>query len=657
MKKRLLSMLLALALLCACLRQFALPVNAATSGYCGDNLPWRFDEKTGKLTITGSGDMYNFNFDGPWESFQTKITSVSLPNGLTSIGDSAFTGCSSLTKVTIPNSVINIGDFAFSDCSSLTSITIPDSVTEIGWYAFSGCSSLEDISFPDSVKEIGDNPFSGTAYFDDENNWADGLLYVDFLLIGAKKSISAAHIRPGTKIIDAKVFEDCTALKSVSFPDSLICIKPLAFKGCSSLTSVVIPENVKSLVWGVFKDCKKLTVVTIQSKDCTFDEDNGEYSVIDYDYGKNELIIEFGETLGKPGRTVIRGYAGSTAEKYAKKYGYEFNVLPETTGFADVPAKAFYSKAVDWAMENGVTNGIDATHFGPEQGCTRGQVVTFLWRAAGCPEPTSKKNPFRDVKQGAFYYKAVLWAVDKGITKGTSTTTFSPNATCTRGQIVTFLYRFKGSSKAVTASNPFKDVSKTAFYYPAMLWAVEYGVTNGVSEQAFAPGDTCTRGQVVTFLYRASQNKPSPKFKKENYEIVIGDAAWDKALAAAKKKGGKLACFESQEEYRFVLELIGEKGKTENVYYSLGGRRDAKGKDYFWADENNKLYGKKLNGSGAWCAGCWEPGEPNLEWNSRQEDTLMMYYSTAEARWAWYDGSGTYRNPNRTYGYIIEYGG
>ncbi len=328
--------------------------------------------------------------------------------------------------------------------------------------------------------------------------------------------------------------------------------------------------------------------------------------------------------------------------------------------FSDVKnEKAFYYEPVYWAYnaEPQITNGIDKTHFGPDVGCTRGQVVTFLWRTAGCPEPKGAKNPFQDVKKGAFYYKAVLWAVDKGITKGTSATTFSPNDTCTRGQIVTFLYRFKGSSKAVTASNPFKDVSKTAFYYPAMLWAVEYGVTNGTSKTAFSPGATCTRGQVVTFLYRASQNKPSSKFKKENYEIVIGDAAWDKALAAAKKKGGKLACFESQEEYRFVLELIGEKGKTENVYYSLGGRRDAKGKDYFWADADNKLYGKALNGSGAWCAGCWEPGEPNLEWNGRQEDTVMMYYSAAEARWAWYDGSGTYRNPKRTYGYIIEYGG
>ncbi len=325
--------------------------------------------------------------------------------------------------------------------------------------------------------------------------------------------------------------------------------------------------------------------------------------------------------------------------------------------FKDMPAKGNWAHdAVDWAVDNDITNGTDKTHFSPLAGCTRAHVVTFLWRFAGCPEPTSKKNPFKDVKKGTFYYEAVLWAVQTGVTKGTSATTFSPNATCTRGQIVTFLYRFKDSPKA-SAKNPFKDVSKSAFYYSAMLWAVENGITNGTSKTTFAPGATCTRAQVVTFLYRASQRDKSSAFDKKNYEIVISDASWDQALAAAKKKGGKLVCFESLEEYRFVLDLIQEEGKVDDVFYSLGGRRDAKGKDYFWADENNKLYGKKLNGSGAWCAGCWESGEPNLEWNGRQEDAVMMYYSTAEARWAWYDGSGAYRNSKRTYGYIIEYGG
>ncbi len=320
--------------------------------------------------------------------------------------------------------------------------------------------------------------------------------------------------------------------------------------------------------------------------------------------------------------------------------------------------KAFYYDAVYWAYnaEPQITNGIDKTHFGPDQGCTRGQVVTFLWRAAGCPDPNSTKTKFKDVGEKAFYAKAVAWAVEQGITKGMSADKFAPDATCTRGQIVTFLWRAGGSSKAVTASNPFGDVSKTAFYYPAMLWAVENGVTTGTSKTTFAPDATCTRGQIVTFLYRSSQKKPSSKFKKENYEIVISNDSWEKALAAAKKKGGKLVSFESREEYRFVLELIEKEGKINNVFYSLGGRRDENGKDYFWADADNKLYGGKINGSDAWCADCWEPGEPNLVYNSRPETIAMMYYKSAEARWVWYDASATFRNSKKTYGYIIEYG-
>ncbi len=172
--------------------------------------------------------------------------------------------------------------------------------------------------------------------------------------------------------------------------------------------------------------------------------------------------------------------------------------------FKDMPAKGNWAHdAIDWAVEKGITNGTDKTHFSPGVGCTRAQVVTFLWRTAGSPSPTSKKNPFKDVKKGAYYYEAVLWAVENGVTKGMSATTFVPNATCTRGQIVTFLYRFKGSPKVKNGKNPFKDVSSKAFYYDAVLWAAGKGVTNGITKTTFAPKDTCTRGQIVTFLYRA----------------------------------------------------------------------------------------------------------------------------------------------------------
>ena len=171
--------------------------------------------------------------------------------------------------------------------------------------------------------------------------------------------------------------------------------------------------------------------------------------------------------------------------------------------FSDVKSGDYFYDAVLWAVENGITNGTSATEFSPKAGCTRGQVVTFLWRAAGEPEPTSSKNPFTDVRSNGYYYKAVLWAVEKGITNGTDKTHFSPNATCTRGQIVTFLWRSSGSPSAGSATNPFDDVKKTDYYYDAVLWAVSRGITKGTDKTHFSPRATCTRGQVVTFIYRS----------------------------------------------------------------------------------------------------------------------------------------------------------
>ncbi|MBQ6947191.1 MAG: S-layer homology domain-containing protein [Clostridia bacterium] len=177
-------------------------------------------------------------------------------------------------------------------------------------------------------------------------------------------------------------------------------------------------------------------------------------------------------------------------------------LAPPANPFVDVKKKDYFYDAVLWAVDEGVTSGVDATHFGPNESCTRAQAVTFMWRAAGCPEPTSKTNPFTDVKKKDYYYKAVLWAVENGITAGASATTFAPNAPCTRGQIVSFLWRAEGSEK-VSAANPFTDVKKKDYYYYAVLWAVKNNITAGVSPTSFAPADTCTRGQIVSFLYRS----------------------------------------------------------------------------------------------------------------------------------------------------------
>ena len=176
-------------------------------------------------------------------------------------------------------------------------------------------------------------------------------------------------------------------------------------------------------------------------------------------------------------------------------------VTPPSTGFMDVPASAYYADAVKWAVEKGITTGTSATTFSPEASCTRAQMVTFLWRAAGSPAPKATTTAFTDLDKSAYYYDAVLWAVEQGITTGTSATTFSPNATVTRGQTVTFLYRFAGQP-AVSGSSSFTDVNSSDYYAAAVQWAKEQGITSGTSDTTFSPTSDCTRGQIVTFLYR-----------------------------------------------------------------------------------------------------------------------------------------------------------
>ena len=180
------------------------------------------------------------------------------------------------------------------------------------------------------------------------------------------------------------------------------------------------------------------------------------------------------------------------------------NGNPQTGVFVDVATGSYYEDAVDWAVGNGITQGTDATHFSPDGICTRAQAVTFLWRAAGSPKPETRTMPFTDIPAGSYYYDAVLWAVENGITKGTSDTTFSPNMTCTRAQIVAFLWRSE-KSPAAGSRNLFADVKSSAYYADAVLWAAKEDITKGTTNTTFSPNTDCTRSQIVTFLWRCKK--------------------------------------------------------------------------------------------------------------------------------------------------------
>ena len=351
-----------------------------------------------------------------------------------------------IETVTIKSGVTSIGTFAFADCYKLKSVMIPYSVTDIGTMAFGGCTSLMEI-------KVG----SDNGNYSSENG----------VLFNKDKTFLLQY--PAGKAGEYQI------------PDSVTDIRHRAFIGCTGLTSVMIPDSVTDISVDAFIGCTALKRVTVLSNDCT--------------------IADGKTTLGDPDVTTIYGLKGSTAEAYAEINGYKFE---EFSPFEDVMKDEYYYEPVQWAVGHDpqITNGTSATTFSPDKTCTRAQVVTFLWRAKGCPEPTLTLNPFEDVKPDQYYYKAVLWAVQNSITNGVDKTHFGPDKGCTRAQVVTFLWRTESQPEPTLTLNPFTDVLAAAYYYKAVLWAVQNGITTGTGADKFSPDSTCTRGQIVTFLYR-----------------------------------------------------------------------------------------------------------------------------------------------------------
>ena len=229
------------------------------SGVCGENLTWTLDTETGVLEITGTGDMTS---SAPWYSYWLYIKTVNIGDSVTSIGNYAFAECHRLTSAMIPDSVTSIGVYAFAYCDGLTSITIPGSVASIGDSAFYRCTGLTSITIPDSVTSIASSAFYDTAYYNDDSNWTDGVLYIGNHLIKAKTTISGAYtIKLGTKIIANSAFYYCDSLIRITIPDSVTSIGDSAFSGCESLTSITIPDSVESIGARAFENCYLTDIV------------------------------------------------------------------------------------------------------------------------------------------------------------------------------------------------------------------------------------------------------------------------------------------------------------------------------------------------------------------------------------------------------------
>ena len=396
-----------------------------------------------------------------------------IPDGVIEIGEAAFDTCRELTDVTIANSVTVIGDLAFSYCTGLSTVIIPYGVTSIGFQSFSCCFALTSISIPASVTSIGEEAFSScdnlpAIHVDNHNpNYssdARGVLFdkAQETLIAAPGAITGSYTIPSSVTrLDPLAFHDCGRLTDITIPESVAYIGVFGFSGCGRLSIIRFEGDAPQMPIHLFENIKANAYYPINNPTWT-----------------NEVMEFCGPDL----------------------VWVPFN--PDNP-FRDVPIGSFYEKPVLWAVENGITSGATPTTFNPGGSCLRAHVVTFLWNAEKCPEPAAAASTFTDVPAGAWYEKPVLWAVENGITSGTSATKFGAGDVCSRYQVVFFLWKAAGSPEPKTTVNPFTDVNPGHFFYKAVLWAVENGITSGTSATTFGPTVPCNRAQVVTFLYAA----------------------------------------------------------------------------------------------------------------------------------------------------------
>ena len=659
MKKRILSLLLALVMVLTILPTVALAEDAWLAGFCGGdanaekektitgatwvygvktdfstdiykNVSWRLDKNgtdTYTLTLSGSGKMADYLAEKvrPWYSYASKITKLIVEDGVSSVGSRTCYNFTVLTDVSLADTVTDIGEFSFSGCSALVSVDLSN-VTSIRANALRGDRALSDIrlsrdlkvidyqafrdsgadnssiSIPASVTEIGFGAFEG-AKFTNVLNLPNvekvGAFafnkskFAAVVLTNAELAIVSGKEEDHGNECDDSVFSGNKAVFYTSVPSVMdklynenrennigiiACTNGGSFTPDTKFGGFTLAEPQKDgcIFAGWFSDPELTKTEGLSEENGTYTgtpttdihADGRRYYAkwepsADSILGKTDgeqMAVDFGTVFygDTPSATVT--FTGSNALKEIKSYGGFFEAkidgmnvvitpkadlqpdtyadtlyvhtengavhfisvtlivtekstdgdlpfwLPAAIGsnpFSDVAGGAYYNEAVRWAVKYGIASGTDAKHFSPDAACTRGQAVTFLWRAAGCPAPALAENPFADVKPTDYCYDAVLWAVQTGVAKGTSRTTFSPDAPCTRGQIVTFLYRAAGSPSGY-ANSGYVDVPETSYCAAPVAWAVALRVTSGTSAITFSPDALCTRAQIVTFLYRAN---------------------------------------------------------------------------------------------------------------------------------------------------------
>ena len=460
------------------------------------------------------------------------LAEITLPDGLKALGEKVFSGCAALKSVRIPAEVTVIPAEAFSGCVSLESITIPKSVSHINERAFDGCTALKKVDYLGSdtdwsqvTKETGnnvlDNAEKSFTRTDHEHKYTDTVIpptctergcTVHLCACGDKREDSytppLGHSYKGGICVRCGILDpngdtqhehdfiptvtkptcltegfttyacscgECYTKDYVSAVGHKTQLQNAKTAGC--LTGGYTGDEVCTFCGKVFKQGSVIFALghdpqpaRVKAPTCTESGYTGDLICM-----RCGDMTQIGKTVAAAGHKFFGGVCSVCGTKGAE-------AVPE---FADVKPGAFYFDAVQWAVKNGITNGTGKNTFSPNSVCSRYQIVMFLWRAAGQPEAKAAVS-FADVKPGDIFYEAVQWAVERGITKGTSSTSFSPFAPCARGQIVTFLYRSAGSP-AISGTCDFSDVSAGSFCHDAVIWASSEGITKGTSSTKFSP--------------------------------------------------------------------------------------------------------------------------------------------------------------------------
>lgn len=472
------------------------------------------------------------------------LEAISIPDSVKTLGEGVFSGCAALKEVKIPGEVTVIPKNAFSGCAALESVSIPASVTAIKEAAFDGCTALKNVTFLGKDDEWGKVTIAGKndALDSATKNFPNHThSYVD--TVTAPTCTANGYAVHKCSCGDTKT-DSYTKMLGHSYQGG-ICVRcgvledhKHDFKQTVTAPTC-ISEGFTTYTCACGESYKKNYVSALEHKPELKNEKKagclkGGYTgdevctVCGKVFKAGSVILALGHSTElrneKAATCVNGGYTGdlvcvrcgdiieqgkATAAAGHKFFGGKCSVCDaresgskpvEAKSFDDVIPGTFYYDAVMWAVKNNITKGTGASTFSPGDGCTRFQIVTFLWRACGCPTAATAAS-FSDVSPSDSFYEAVLWAVERGITNGTGGSSFSPYATCTRAQIVTFLYRAAGSP-TVSSGIRFFDVAPNAFCRDAVVWATERGITKGTSDTTFSPDAACTRAEVVTLLYR-----------------------------------------------------------------------------------------------------------------------------------------------------------